>query len=166
VRSPLFPFSAPFMPARSGRDIAPDATVRSAALRQQHRRGLSVRVKPSDLHAKVRERRVGNLLAFVIDCNGFMGAERRLLATQGATLSLLVDAYQRRDRLGLVTFREQSATVVLRPTASIELARTAFQSLGTGEHDPPVPGAPHRLRADRVRAPPGTEADPRAGPHH
>ncbi len=120
------------------RDIALDATVRSAALHQQsrERQGMSVWVEPSDLHAKVRERKVGNLLLFVVDCSGSMGTQRRLLATQGAILSLLVDAYQRRDRVGLVTFREQSAAVVLRPTSSIELAKTAFQSLATGGTTP------------------------------
>jgi magnesium chelatase subunit D len=120
------------------RDIALDATVRSAAL-QQHRRerqGTALKVEPSDLHAKVRERKVGHLLVFVVDCSGSMGTQQRLLATQGAILSLLVDAYQRRDRVGLVTFREQAAAVVLGPTASIELAKTAFQSLATGGTTP------------------------------
>ncbi len=119
-------------------DIALDATVRSAALHQQYRerRGMTVSVEPSDLHAKVRERKVGNLLLFVVDCSGSMGTQRRLLATQGAILSMLVDAYQRRDRVGLVTFQEQSAAVILRPTSSIELAKEAFQSLTTGGTTP------------------------------
>jgi magnesium chelatase subunit D len=65
-----------------------------------------------------------------------MGTQRRILATQGAILSLLVDAYQRRDRVGLVTFREQSAAVILRPTSSIELAKKAFQSLAIGGTTP------------------------------
>jgi magnesium chelatase subunit D len=121
-----------------GRGIAFDATVRSAALHQHYRerQGMTIRVEPSDLHIKVRQRKVGNLLLFVVDCSGSMGTQRRLLATQGAILSLLVDAYQRRDRVGLVTFREESAAVVLRPTASIQLAKTAFQSLATGGTTP------------------------------
>jgi magnesium chelatase subunit D len=65
-----------------------------------------------------------------------MGTQRRILATQGAILSLLVDAYQRRDRVGLVTFREQSAAVVLRPTSSIERAKQTFQSLAIGGTTP------------------------------
>jgi magnesium chelatase subunit D len=120
------------------RDVALDATIRTAAL-HQHRRepgGMALQVEPSDLHAKIRERKVGHLLLFVVDCSGSMGTQRRLLATQGAILSLLVDAYQRRDRVGLVTFREQSAAVILRPTSSIELAKRAFQSLTTGGTTP------------------------------
>lgn len=120
------------------RDIAIDATLRTAALHQRHRdrRGMTLRVEASDLHAKVRERKVGNLLLFVVDCSASMGTQRRILATQGAILSLLVDAYQRRDRVGLVTFREQSAAVVLQPTSSIELAKGAFQSLAIGGTTP------------------------------
>lgn len=120
------------------RDIALDATLRTAALYQQHRDrgGMALKVEASDLHAKVRERKVGNLLLFVVDCSASMGTQRRILATQGAILSLLVDAYQRRDRVGLVTFREQSAAVILRPTSSIELAKKAFQSLAIGGTTP------------------------------
>jgi magnesium chelatase subunit D len=97
---------------------------------------MAVHVEPADLHAKVRERKVGHLLLFVVDCSGSMGTQRRLLATQGAILSLLVDAYQHRDRVGLVTFRGESAAVILRPTSSIELAKRAFQSLTTGGTTP------------------------------
>ncbi len=120
------------------RDVALDATLRTAAIHQQDRDrgGLLVRVEPADLHSKIRERKVGNLLVFVVDCSASMGTQRRILATQGAILALLVDAYQRRDRVGLVTFREQSAAVILRPTASIELAKAAFQSLDIGGTTP------------------------------
>jgi magnesium chelatase subunit D len=120
------------------RDIALDATLRTAALYQRHRdrEGMAIKVEASDLHAKVRERKIGNLLLFVVDCSASMGTQRRILATQGAILSLLVDAYQRRDRVGLVTFREQSAAVILRPTASIDLAKRAFQSLAIGGTTP------------------------------
>ncbi len=120
------------------RDIAVDATLRTAAAHQQHRdrKGLVVKVEVGDLHSKVRERKVGNLLLFVVDCSASMGTQRRILATQGAILALLIDAYQRRDRVGLVTFREQSAAVVLRPTSSIELAKAAFQCLDIGGTTP------------------------------
>jgi len=127
-----------FHAGRLSRDVALDATIRTAALHPQRREpgGMAVQVEPSDLHAKVRERRIGSLLLFVVDCSGSMGTQRRLLATQGAILSLLVDAYQHRDRVGLVTFREESAAVILRPTSSIELAKRAFQSLAAGGTTP------------------------------
>lgn len=120
------------------RDIAFDATIRTAALSQQHRdrQGTTLKVEASDLHGKIRERKVGNLLLFVVDCSGSMRSQRQILATQAAILSLLVDAYQRRDRVGLVAFREQSAAVILRPTSSIELAKRAFRSLALGGPTP------------------------------
>jgi magnesium chelatase subunit D len=121
-----------------GWDIALDATIRTAALSQQHRerRSGTLRVEPADLHAKIRERKVGNLFLFVVDCSGSMRGSRQILATQAAVLSLLVDAYQRRDRVGLVAFRDQSASVILRPTTSVDLARAAFQALDLGGPTP------------------------------
>jgi len=120
------------------RDIALDATIRAAALSQgyRERRNGALRVEPADLHAKIRERKVGNLFLFAVDCSGSMRGQRQILATQAAVLSLLVDAYQRRDRVGLVAFRDYSAAVILRPTASIELAREAFRSLDLGGPTP------------------------------
>ena len=120
------------------RDIAFDATIRTAALSQRHRnrQGMSLKVEASDVHAKIRERKVGNLLLFLVDCSGSMQSQRQILATQAAILSLLVDAYQRRDRVGLVAFRDQSAAVILRPTSSIELAKNAFRSLALGGPTP------------------------------
>lgn len=119
-------------------DIALDATIRTAALSQGYRepRNGALRVEPADLHAKIRERKVGNLFLFTVDCSGSMRGQRQILATQAAVLSLLVDAYQRRDRVGLVAFRDYSAAVILRPTASIELAKEAFRSLDLGGPTP------------------------------
>ena len=120
------------------RDIALDATIRTAALSQhrRERRGMTLTVEASDLHSKIRERKVGNLLLFVVDCSGSMRTQQQILATQAAILSLLVDAYQRRDRVGLVIFREYSAAVALRPTSSIGLAKEAFKSLAFGGPTP------------------------------
>jgi magnesium chelatase subunit D len=121
-----------------GPDIAFEATIRTAALFQKDRdrQGMSLKVEASDIHAKIRERKVGNLFLFVVDCSGSMQSQRQILATQAAILSLLVDAYQRRDRVGLVAFRDQSASVILRPTSSIELAKHAFRSLTLGGPTP------------------------------
>jgi len=119
-------------------DIAFDATIRTAALSQQDRdrQGMGLKVEASDVHTKIRERKVGNLFLFVVDCSGSMQSQRQILATEAAILSLLVDAYQRRDRVGLVAFRDQSAAVILRPTSSIELAKHAFRSLTLGGPTP------------------------------
>ena len=94
------------IPETPGPDIALDATIRAAAPHQRGREGaLAVKIEPSDLREKVRERKMGNTVLFVVDASGSMGAQQRMTAVKGAILSLLIDAYQKRDRVGLVIFR-------------------------------------------------------------
>lgn len=125
------------IPETLGPDIALDATIRAAAPHQRGRTGdLAVKIETSDLREKVRERRMGNTVLFVVDASGSMGAQQRMTAVKGAILSLLIDAYQKRDRVGLVIFRGKGAEVLLPPTSSVELARTSMQSLPVGGKTP------------------------------
>ena len=125
------------IPEIPGPDIALDATIRAAALHQKDRDGeLAITIEPSDLREKVRERKMGTTLLFVVDASGSMGAQQRMIAVKGAILSLLIDAYQKRDRVGLVTFRGDRADVLLSPTSSIDLARTSMQMLPVGGKTP------------------------------
>ena len=120
-------------------DLAVDATVRAAAphqLRRGRQEGERVQLEQSDLHQKVRERKVGNLVVFVVDASASMDAEQRMAATKGAILSLLQDAYVRRDRVAVVVFKNRSAEVVLRPTASISLAQRRLERLSVGGTTP------------------------------
>ncbi len=93
-----------------------------------------------DLREPVCEQRVGNLLVIAVDASASMGVERRMEVTKGAVLSLLLDAYQRRDRVSLVTFRDESSDVVLRPTGSVEVARARLADLPTGGRTPLAAG--------------------------
>jgi magnesium chelatase subunit D len=93
-----------------------------------------------DLREAVRERRVGNLVVLVVDASGSMGAARRMEAAKGAVMSLLLDAYQRRDRVAMVTFRGEEAEVALRPTGSVEVARARLADLPTGGRTPLAAG--------------------------
>jgi len=97
-------------------------------------------VSAGDVREAVRQQRSGNLVILVIDASGSMGADHRMEAAKGAVLSLLVDAYQRRDRVALIAFREDGATVVLRPTASVEVARARLGELPTGGRTPLAAG--------------------------
>lgn len=125
------------IPETVGPDIALDATIRAAAPHQRERTGpLAVKIEPSDLREKVRERRMGNTVLFVVDASGSMGAQQRMTAVKGAILSLLIDAYQKRDRVGLVVFRGNRAEVLLPPTSSVELARKYMQTLPVGGKTP------------------------------
>jgi magnesium chelatase subunit D len=123
------------------RDIAIDATLRAAApkLRQRQGEGQSA-IHPTDMREKVRESRAGSLVLFAVDASGSMGARDRMVATKGAIMSLLLDAYQKRDRVGLVSFRGQEATVLLSPTGSVELAQKYLADLRTGGRTPLAAG--------------------------
>lgn len=131
------------IPQAAPRDLALDATLRAAAPYQQGRRAAGGALAttgfillPSDLREKVRETKTGNLILFVVDASGSMGVERRMVATKGAILSLLLDAYQRRDQVGLITFRSEQATLVLSPTNSVEQAERFLRELPTGGRTP------------------------------
>lgn len=123
-------------------DLAFDATLRAAAPYQQRREknGLAIAVAPDDIREKVREKRVGNFLLFVVDASGSMGAQQRMVAAKGAVLSLLLDAYQKRDRVGLIAFKGEQAAVLLPPTNSVELAYRCLEELPTGGRTPLAAG--------------------------
>ena len=93
-------------------------------------------VEPWDVREKVRETKTGSLILFVVDASGSMGAQRRMVAVKGAILSLLLDAYQRRDRVGLIAFRGTTAQALLPPTASVDLAQVHLREMPTGGRTP------------------------------
>ena len=120
------------------RDIALDATIRTAALQQAERavEPGTLAILPEDVQKKVRVRRASNLILFVVDASWSMAGAQRMEATKGAIMSLLVDAYQKRDRVGLVVFQKEEARLVLPFTASVELAQAALRHLPVGGKTP------------------------------
>jgi magnesium chelatase subunit D len=88
----------------------------------------------------MREGREGNLVLFVVDASGSMAARKRMRTVKGAIMSLLLDAYQRRDKVGLVTFRGQTAEVALPPTSSTDAAARRLTALPTGGRTPLAAG--------------------------
>lgn len=120
-------------------DIAFDATLRAAAPQQIHRQGnnhLALKIHKSEIQRKVRVRRSANLVLFVVDASWSMAASERMEATKGAILSLLLDAYQKRDAVGLVIFQKDKARVMLPPTNSVELAHKALAEIPVGGKTP------------------------------
>ncbi len=114
------------------------------------------RIRPSDLRETVRVGREGNLVLFAVDASGSMAAGRRIRAVKGAVLSLLLDAYQRRDKVGLVTFRGTAAELALPPTSSVQAGARRLAALATGGRTPLAAGlalAARVLRAERLRDP-------------
>lgn len=119
-------------------DLAFDATLRAAAPHQLYRdrSTMALALKKSDLREKVRVRRSANLVLFVVDASWSMAVAERMEATKGAIMSLLTDVYQRRDRVGLVVFNKNDATLVLSPTNSVQLARKALADIAVGGKTP------------------------------
>ncbi|GAA2045751.1 putative cobaltochelatase [Catenulispora yoronensis] len=134
------------------------ATVRAAAPEQVSRGRTegALRLRSTDLREPLREGREGNLVLFVVDASGSMAARQRMSAVKGAILSLLLDAYQRRDKVGLVTFRGRDAEVALPPTWSVEAGAARLTTLPTGGRTPLAAGllqAADVLRVERMRDP-------------
>ncbi|BBO92444.1 putative cobaltochelatase [Desulfosarcina ovata] len=120
-------------------DIALDATLRAAAPYQKARgngNGLCVKLADADIREKIREKRIGNFLLFAVDASGSMGARGRMAASKGAVMSLLLDAYQKRDRVGMISFRRNEATVNLPPTTSVDLAGKLLAEMPVGGRTP------------------------------
>ncbi|QXJ21055.1 putative cobaltochelatase [Actinomadura graeca] len=145
--------------ARPGaRGLHLTATLRAAAPYQSARGrvGAGLIVVPGDLRETVRDGREGNLVLFVVDASGSMAARKRMRAVKGAVLSLLLDAYQRRDKVGLITFRGSDAAVALPPTSSVEAGARRLERLPTGGRTPLSAGlvrAAEVLRVERLRDP-------------
>jgi magnesium chelatase subunit D len=106
------------------------------------RRPVAGRPRPAadDVRRAIREGREGNLVIFVVDASGSMAARDRMAAVGGATLSLLRDAYQRRDKVAVITFRQQGAQLVLPPTSSVHIARRRLARFDTGGKTPLAQG--------------------------
>lgn len=134
------------------------ATVQAAAPHQKARgrSGPGLVVRRDDLRQATREGREGNLVLFAVDASGSMAARQRMSAVKGAVLSLLLDAYQRRDKVGLITFRGRDAELALPPTSSVDAAAARLEQLPTGGRTPLSAGllkAHDVLRVERLRDP-------------
>jgi magnesium chelatase subunit D len=139
------------------------ATLRAAAPAQPERKrraGSAAQpgfiLAPNDLREAVHVGREGNLVLFAVDASGSMAARPRMRAAKGAVLSLLLDAYQRRDKVGLVTFRGDGAELVLPPTSSVEAGARRLATLATGGRTPLAAGLARSaevLAAEKIRDP-------------
>lgn len=137
------------------KDVAFDATFRAAAPFQlgRDRSERALAVERQDIQDKVRVRRAANLILFVVDASWSMAAAERMEATKGAIMSLLLDAYQRRDQVGLVVFQKEEARLVLPPTSSVELAKHALADVPVGGKTPLSAGLllAHRVLTQQKR---------------
>ena len=124
--------------------------------RERGRRGPGLLLRRQDVRQAIREGRESNLVLFAVDASGSMAARARMSAVSGAVLSLLLDAYQRRDKVGLVSFRGSGADLVLPPTCAVESAAARLRALRTGGRTPLADGllrSARVLAAERLRDP-------------
>lgn len=130
------------LPKAKVEDLAFDATIRAAAPFQKLREnnGCALNIKQEDLRQKVREKRIGNTFLFAVDASGSMGARERMRAVKGAIFYMLQEAYQKRDRVGMIAFRRQQAEVLLPITRSVDLAQKCLAELPTGGKTPLADG--------------------------
>lgn len=133
------------IPKNDAADIAFDATLRAAAPYQKARRELgdgsrAVYVEKPDLRSKVREKRVGNIFLFCVDASGSMGARERMKLVKGVVFRMLLDAYQKRDRVGMIAFRRKKAELLLPVTRSVDLAQKRLAAMPTGGKTPLAAG--------------------------
>ena len=131
------------LPRGEIKDVALDATIRTAAPYQKERKhesDLAVVIKTQDIREKIRIGKVSTATMFVVDASGSMGANRRMESAKGAVLSLLLDSYQHRDRVGMVAFRGNRADVLLPLCSSVDLAYKRLRELPTGGRTPLAAG--------------------------
>jgi magnesium chelatase subunit D len=132
---------------QEGKDIAIDATIRAAAPYQKARRGPNaIRVKSEDIREKERVGKTSAVVLFVVDASGSMGANQRMQSAKGAVLSLLMDSYQKRDKIGMVAFKGKDAEIILPPCASVDLALSRLRELPTGGKTPLSAGLSRALQ--------------------
>ncbi len=154
--------------SRHGRVVRPSTDTSSglhllgtvfAAAPHQRSRGRGdgpLRLAADDLRGAYREGREGNLVVFVVDASGSMAARDRLSAVTGAVVTLLRDAYQRRDKVAVVSVRGAEAELVLPPTSSVDIAVRRLSGMRTGGKTPLAAGllkAREVVLRERVRDP-------------
>jgi magnesium chelatase subunit D len=133
-------------------------TLFAAAVRQPSRGQAAGRldIRGEDLRVAVREGHEANLILFCVDASGSMAARKRMTQIKTAILSLLLDAYRRRDKVGLVTFRGQRAELILPPTRSVDIAAARLAELPAGGRSPLAEGLIESARVllrERLRDP-------------
>ena len=143
------------IPHTKSSDIAFDATLRAAAPYQKWREsnGCALVIKEEDIRTKIREKRTGNIFLFAVDASGSMGARERMKTVKGVILKILLEAYQKRDRVGMIAFRKNQAEVLLPVTKSVDFAQKKLAAMPTGGKTPLAKGLDMLYRQDPLQDP-------------
>ena len=125
------------LPEDKVNDIAIAPTIRAAAL---HAEEGTIKVKKSDYREKVRRRRIATLINIVLDTSGSMDEIDKVDITRSVIVALLKDAYQRRDKVSLVSYSGRSAELVMPFTSSVERAKRYLETIPFGGTTPLASG--------------------------
>ena len=126
---------------RRGARLALIETLRCAAPWQPARRAAAgstdgrVIVRRDDLRVQRREQKRSTTTIFAVDASGSQ-AMHRLAEAKGAVELLLADCYARRDRVAVIGFRGERASLLLPPTRSLVRARRSLAGLPGGGGTP------------------------------
>lgn len=142
---------------RSFSDIALLATLKAGAIRATLRDpNDGIRIIPSDLKQKVRERRIGYAILFVVDASSSMRGKGRMALAKGLLQGYLKESRLRRDRVGLVVFHHDRSRLALPLTPNMRRAENVVAQLPVGGKTPLAEGMALGLRAllqERYRNP-------------
>ncbi|WP_440953343.1 VWA domain-containing protein [Methanococcoides sp. FTZ1] len=125
------------MPGEKITDIAIAPTIRAAAHRAVDGK---ITITKGDIREKIRRRRISTLINIVFDTSGSMDESEKIKITTDVVLALLKDAYQRRDRVSLVTYSGRTAGLVLPFTSSVEAAKRYLEAVPFGGTTPMASG--------------------------
>lgn len=124
-------------------DLGVEATLRAAALDAiagETHRDARLLIRPEHWRHKQRRARTRNLILLLVDGSGSMAALDRMQSAKGAICSLLEDSYRKRDVVGLIAFRGETAEELLPPTRSAVFAYRRLAELPTGGRTPLAAG--------------------------
>ena len=126
------------IPQGRPRNIAFDASLRAAAGRRSKdlRSPGFIRITTPDIREKMRLQPTAAAILFLLDASGSMGANRRMVLTKGIILSIVNDAYYKRDQIALLTFRAAQTELLLPFTRSPQVAKYHLRSLAVGGKTP------------------------------
>ena len=113
-------------------DIAIIPTIKFSALKT----GKNFHIRKDCIKENIRTIEQGASILFVVDSSGSMGVEQQMIKVKTMIYSLLIDAYQKRDRVGMITFRATDAKLVLSFTNSVHIAKKKLEKLETGGKTP------------------------------
>ena len=115
--------------------------MKAAAPYQQSRRSTGkIAIRPHDLRKRLKERRSGHAILFLIDASASMRNQDKIIRVKGMVRSFFNDIYLKRDKVALVAFRHTVAELVLPFTHNLTKAKARLDKIPIGGKTPLAEG--------------------------